>query len=69
MKISTNRDEYLVEFQDLAKLFDVSEEKDDNLSLFHEETYKEDVVQSNFIFVCGENKKEFSWTCRKDSSW
>jgi len=68
MKISTNRDEYLVEFQDLAKLFDVSEEKDDNLSLFHEETYKEDVVQSNFIFVCGENKKEFSFNYNLDLS-
>lgn len=61
MTISTNREEYLVEFQDLAKLFGLKEENDDGFYLFHTEEHIKDCIQSRFEFKKGEVVKKYSY--------
>lgn len=59
MKISTNREEYLVEFQDLAKLFGLHEEKDDQLALTHVEEWIDEKIQGKFELTRGDNLNEY----------
>ncbi len=60
MKISTNKEEYLVEFQDLAKLFGIGESEDDNLSLAHTEE-GEGEIQTKFTLTKNGQAKEYEY--------
>ncbi|MBO5022111.1 MAG: coproporphyrinogen dehydrogenase HemZ [Clostridia bacterium] len=60
MKISTNKEEYLVEFQDLAKLFGIGESEDDNLSLTHTEE-GEGEIQTKFTLIKNGQAKEYEY--------
>lgn len=68
MTISTNREEYLVEFQDLSKLFGLKEGNDDGYYLFHSEDHVKDNIQSRFEFKNGELVKQFSYEYTLDLS-
>lgn len=51
MKISTNKEEYLVEFQDLAKLFGAGENVEDGLTLVYEEQMQGDKIEGKFTLL------------------
>lgn len=59
MTISTNKEEYLVEFQDLAKLFGFGEGNIDNLSLVHEEEQNGSEIQSKFVYKNGDEERVY----------
>ncbi len=66
MKISTNNEEYLVEFQDLAKLFGVEEVSDEELSLVHAETQQGEEFESVFNLIKDGGAKEYSFKYQVD---
>ncbi len=67
MKISTNKEEYLVEFQDLAKLFGVGELENDELSLTHTEDGMGE-IQTKFILTNRGQTREYEYTYTLDLS-
>lgn len=62
MKIETNVEEYLIEFQDLSKLFGIFESE---RSLEHFETIEEEVYQEKYIY----QNKEFNYSFTIDKSF
>ncbi len=68
MKISTNREEYLVEFQDLAKLFGVGEDKEDNLAIEHKEEENGGEIHTKFVFAKENYTKEYEYDYSLDLS-
>lgn len=60
MKILTSNEEYLVEFQDLAKLFGIGENVEDGLTLSYEEIASGENIEGKFSLTKEENVKEFS---------
>ncbi len=65
MKISTNVEEYAIEFQDLCKLFGLNDNED---MLTHEEEIEDFIVKDFFTLIRDDNKKEFNFEYKLDKS-
>lgn len=66
MKITSNIEEYIIEFQDLSKLFGVF---DSELEVAHTETIEDGVFCEKFIVGNDENKKEYNYSFTIEKSF
>ena len=62
MKIQSNIEEYIVEFQDLCKLFGIFEK---DISIEHAETLEDDVYQEKYLY----KEKEYKYSFTIDKSF
>lgn len=63
MNISTNKEEYLIELQDLCKLFEI-----DDIFVDHMENAKKSIISDHFIVKIGEKQKEYDFQYELDLS-
>ena len=68
MIISTDRPEFYAEFYDLAKLFGVGEDNDDEFFLYHHEEQVADEIQSRFEFKRDNVVKEYTFNYKIDTT-
>lgn len=66
MTISTNKEEYLIEFQDLAKLFGIFDKED--LSLDYKESEEGNLIKAKFNFKNVDKEKSFDFEYKLDLS-
>ncbi|MBP3345194.1 MAG: coproporphyrinogen dehydrogenase HemZ [Clostridia bacterium] len=64
MTVYTNTEEYLIELQDLCKLFGTY----DDITITHEEIVNGEQYFDKFIYQKGENKKEYGFSYKLDLS-